>query len=347
MKEGFKKTIRYSIAAILVIVSVYYAIRGVDFNELWRILVNTNYLWAILPVPIILLSHWVRALRWKTMLEPALKAKTNASTWNLFSAVMIGYFLNCVLPRGGEFLRPYIFARRQKISFSTTFATIIAERFIDLISLVALFGIVFLFFSHQVVKVIPSVDPRKILVPTIIILAVLVLSFYPPFVRAILRIFVKPFSHVLFEKINHLFEKFLKGFAIIKTPSQYFRLTIETAIIWAFYTIPLYLTFFAFGFQENLHLGFDAAIFLIIVSGIGVTIAPTPGAIGIYHLLIQNAMINLYGISREEALAFATVTHTINYLVQVLVGGMYFLRENIKKIPQNIELEAELEIPAK
>jgi uncharacterized protein (TIRG00374 family) len=190
---------------------------------------------------------------------------------------------------------------------------------------------------------LPDIDSKKVLIPTLIVVGVLLISFYPPFFRFVIRIFVKPFSKGLYEKLSQLFEKFLKGFAVITTPSQYFRLTLESLAIWLFYTIPMYLMFFSFDFHISYHLVFYDAIILIIISGIGATIAPTPGAIGIYHILIQNAMVRIYGISPEAALAYATLTHAINYFVQIGIGGVFFLRENVKKIPQNLNIDTELD----
>ncbi|MFN3269582.1 MAG: hypothetical protein ACK42G_03235, partial [Candidatus Kapaibacteriota bacterium] len=42
----------------------------------------------------------------------------------------------------------------------------------------------------------------------------------------------------------------------------------------------------------------------------------------------------LYGVGMEEALAYATVTHAINFLSQVIVGGLFLLRENLSLIPK-------------
>jgi len=342
MKQGTKTFLRFTISIVIIIASLYYAVKDINFDELLRIIVNANYFWILLSVPVIIMSHWVRAMRWKTMLEPALKKKSS-SVWNLFSAVMIGYAANCVLPRGGEILRPYVYSRREKISFTTTFATIIVERFIDVITLVLLFGVVFLFLSKKVIQALPNIEPNYVIVPVAIILGVLILSFYPPFIKLVLKIIIKPLSLKLFDKLNEAFEKFLNGFAIIRNPSQYLRLIIESVGIWFLYTVPMFLMFFSFDFQSKFHLGFDDATVLIIISGIGATIAPTPGAIGVYHVLIQNAMVKLYGISSEEALAYATLTHAINYFVQVGIGGLFFFRENIKKLPPRDEISKELE----
>jgi len=74
---------------------------------------------------------------------------------NLFSAVMVGYAINNVTPRGGELVRPYILARREKISKSAVFGTIIVERVIDIIFLMLMFGIVFLASHTIILKAFP------------------------------------------------------------------------------------------------------------------------------------------------------------------------------------------------
>ena len=96
----------------------------------------------------------------------------------------------------------------------------------------------------------------------------------------------------------------------------------------------------SFDFQSELNLGFNAAIILIIISGIGVSIAPSPGAIGVYHVLIQTALHELYGVDLTEALAYATLTHGINYIVQVVAGGIFAMRENVKKLPDSADISA-------
>jgi uncharacterized protein (TIRG00374 family) len=338
MSGKLKSFLKYILSFIILVVSVWYAVRDINIYELKDVIFDADYLWVLLSVPIILLSHWVRAARWKTMLNPIKETK---SVFNLFSAVMIGYFFNCVLPRGGEFIRPYVVARREKISYSATFATVIAERVIDVLMLGFIFFVAFFFLGSQILKALPSeVNSEKVFVLALIVIGVMFLSFYPPIFRLILKYTLKPISQNAYDKISELFEKFLKGFTFIKCPSQYLRLTTESMLIWVLYTIPMFMMFYAFDFQARFDLGFDAAVVLIIVSGIGVSIAPSPGAIGVYHVLIQTALHELYGIDKTEALAYATLTHGINYLIQVVTGGIFAMRENVKKLPDSADISA-------
>ncbi|HPP40713.1 MAG TPA: lysylphosphatidylglycerol synthase transmembrane domain-containing protein, partial [Candidatus Kapabacteria bacterium] len=148
MNKIFKEIIKWVLVVAIVVGSIYSVVKDIDFYKLWIILRTADYLWVIISIPIILLSHWVRAVRWKILLKPILDAK---STWNLFSAVMVGYAVNNILPRGGELVRPFVYARREVVSRSAVFATIIIERFLDVLFLLILFAVVF-FFSRDIIS---------------------------------------------------------------------------------------------------------------------------------------------------------------------------------------------------
>lgn len=341
MKELSNKILKYSFTLVILSLSVYYATKGIDFQLLQKSLMSVNYYIALAPIPFILASHWLRALRWKTMLEPIKHIK---STMNLFSAVMIGYAANSVLPipRAGELLRPYVFSKREGMSFSSVFATIIVERILDLIFLMLLFGFSFVALRHTIIKILPQdINPNTLIFTAVLLIFVFLVSFYPPFFHFMLKVTVKPISEKVYNKLTELFEKFKKGVEIIKSPSAYFRLIVESTLIWIMYALPLWITFYAFDFQSTLHLGLVDAIMLVIVSGVGVTIAPTPGAIGVYHALVSTAMMQLYGIPKETGLAFATIVHAVSFLIQVIVGGLFFLREDITDLTKISSLKME------
>ncbi len=330
MSSSIKKIFKYGLTATIAIASIYLAFRDVHIGDLWDVLANADYKWALIPIPIMLISHWIRALRWKTMLSPIMKVN---SVWNLFSAVMVGYLFNNIFPRGGEFIRPYVYSKREKVSYSSTFATIIVERVIDVIFLAFLFGVAFIVMHDKISKALTiEISPKSIIIIVALFFTVIVAAFYPPVIDFFIKKFVKPFSEITYLRLRELFTKFRKGFAIIKRPSQYSRLIIESFLIWFCYALPMYFIFFCFGFQEQAHLGLIDAGLLVIVAGIAATIGLTPGSIGVYHVMIQRSMMDLYGISPEQALAYATVTHAINYFVQVGFGALFLMREDITKI---------------
>lgn len=321
-----KKILNIVISIAVVTACLYYAMQDIDFASLKKIIIDADYLWVLLSVPVIVGSHWMRAVRWKRIVKPIKEVK---SVYPLFSAVMIGYAMNAITPRGGEFVRPYSFSKREKVSYSSSFATIVVERVIDVITLFLLLAGTFIFLSHKITQALPdTLNPNRIMLYGGLIVGVVMLSFYPPIIKFFLKLLVKPISTKLYNKLLELFDKFLLGLSIIKKPREYISLVIESISIWILYALPMYFMFFSFSFQATLGLGFDDAVLLLVVSGVISTFAPTPGALGVYHVIIQGTLVTLYNISPADALAYATLTHAINYLIQIGLGGWYFIKEN-------------------
>ncbi len=61
---------------------------------------------------------------------------------------MIGFAASAVLPaRAGEVIRPYLLARREGLSATATFATIIVERILDLVAVLMLLATFLIWFD--------------------------------------------------------------------------------------------------------------------------------------------------------------------------------------------------------
>lgn len=326
--NNFKKILRFVLAGIITIGSIWFALRDVRLENLTDAFSRANYWWIAASIPISIIAHFVRALRWKTLLAPV---KKDVSVWNAFSAVMIGYFFNAVLPRGGEVIRPVMFAREEKLSLSTVVATVVVERILDIISLLMLGVLTFFWFHDQIVRAFPLITMNKMLVLLGGSIAFLVIFVKTTFGNFLLRTLIKPISPNLYEKLEGILSKFLHGFAVFSDASMFIRLIAESALIWFLYIVPIYISFFAFDFQAEKHLQFVDANLLQVVVAVAITIAPTPGALGVFHTVMQNAMVNIYGLSPEVGLAFATVMHAAGQLlVPIVLGGFFLVRENIR-----------------
>src|SRR5207244_7849345 len=87
------------------------------------------------------LGFWIRAFRWRWLIA----APRPPSNGRLFSATMVGFMANNLLPfRLGEFVRPMVLGRREALSRTRLLATIVVERVIDMITLLAIFGVALL-----------------------------------------------------------------------------------------------------------------------------------------------------------------------------------------------------------
>ena len=74
MRAILKKIVRPVISLGLTSLFLYLAFRDTDFNDILESLSRANYLWALSMLPVLLLSHAARALRWRYLLRPVKKA---------------------------------------------------------------------------------------------------------------------------------------------------------------------------------------------------------------------------------------------------------------------------------
>ena len=79
-------------------------------------------------VALIYLTYVLRALRWKVFLEPVRKT----GTWSLVPATFIGFAGLALLGRPGEFIRPYLIARKEDLPFASQIGVWTVERIFDI-----------------------------------------------------------------------------------------------------------------------------------------------------------------------------------------------------------------------
>ena len=119
---------------------IWLSFRNID-AEKWKQLLSAlkqARLWIFFPVLfLLLLSHWLRALRWKMLIQPL---GYQPSSLNTFFGVMVGYFVNLGAPRLGEIVKCTVLARYEKVPADKLVGTIVAERAFDLLCLIIVCG---------------------------------------------------------------------------------------------------------------------------------------------------------------------------------------------------------------
>lgn len=294
-------------------VLLWLSLRGIDLEEFWQQLQRVPLGWVWFFIPVALASHLFRALRWKLLIE---KEGSDAKISTLFAGVMLGYFMNFLVPRLGEITRPVYVARKIKASSSWMIGTIVLERIIDLLILIGLFFFVILALlsDSSVVTDLFGADE----IPTGLLLGVVAGSFV---VLGLIWVGLKGVmasrEHLPgpIQKVADLIVSFGQGVLSIRGLKTWPQFTGYTLLTWLGYIGMSYLPFFAIEtVQPGVTLGFTEAIIITVVAGIGITI-PTPGGIGTYHLFVQQALFLLYGVPLVEGLAYATLSHGLGMIV--------------------------------
>jgi glycosyltransferase 2 family protein len=305
--------------------------RGQDYDKIWNEFAKANYWWIILSAGISLLSHFVRSLRWRLLIQ---QLNFNPSVKRVFLALMTGYLANMVLPRVGELSRCIALKRTDKVPFNELVGTVIAERLFDIITVVILITTVILL-QFSLVK---SYLVKYIYNPTLtlvedntLIFAIIVVGGVFVFITAFIIIRNK-FKKSSADSFVGKSKKHLLGVndgvkSILKMKTKWMFL-FYTVILWALYLMMVYTAFF--GISSMAHLDISAALTILALGTIGIAI-PVPGGIGTYHFVVITCLTELYFINVEAATSFAYISHASQMLVVIIFGGFAWFKLALKK----------------
>lgn len=118
----------FCILAILVYLQ-YRHWRTFDWGTFWSQTHRIKWWHVFHGIVLIYLAYIVRAVRWKIFLKPV---RPHAKLSDLVSPTLIGFAGLALLGRAGEFIRPYLIARRTNLSFSSQLAVWAVERIFDI-----------------------------------------------------------------------------------------------------------------------------------------------------------------------------------------------------------------------
>ncbi len=303
---------------------MYLAFRGTDFAALWSTILNADPWIVASLIPVVLISHWMRAYRWKYLLAPF---KDRPSVRNMFSAVMLGYAVNNILPRVGEFVRGVVIGKLEHISRSAAFGTVVIERILDFLTFSFLVGVTVSIYPQAID---PFVDDPAAWRPIFIAASAgsTALFFFLFIKIEAVAGFVARFRHRLpgkmGEKIGHAVESFVSGLNVEHLRKTWPMVVLWSMGIWSFYALGMYLPFFLFDSIASLHLGFGSAVVLLVITSVAWAL-PAPGAMGTYHSFLTIALVKLYGADPTAALGLSVITHEVGYILVMAVGAYYYI----------------------
>jgi uncharacterized protein (TIRG00374 family) len=328
MPQTIKKFLRPALSLGLSALFLYLAFKDTDFKSILDALSRANYLWALSMFPVLMASHAIRALRWRYLLLPV---KSKIGFRNLFSAMMVGYMMNNVLPRAGELVRPYAINKLEGISRSTAFGTVFIERIFDVFSFLVVIACVPLLTTSHLGEAFPWLASAGIWLTAGTLTMLALFSFLMvrrDLVMRLLGTVTRRISPKRAALVEHVAHSFLDGFLFLKEPRHYATIVALSAAIWALYILMMYLPFYAFGLPAAYGLDIGSAVVLQAISSIGY-LMPTPGATGPYHYFTIQTLTKLYGVSDTLAGSYAALTHAIGYVGVTLIGMYYFFRDRL------------------
>jgi len=313
-----KAIVQYTIMILLTAGLLWLSLRGLNVGGenkgqfIWNTWTKSNKGYLLLMAALAIFSHVLRAERWKMLLVPSGNYVKLSSS---FLSLMIGYLVNLAVPRGGEVSRCYNLYKLEKTPVETSFGTVVVERIVDVICLIALIVVCFFVEWDKLKAFIDTLQfgsGSGFRIPTWAIVAVVVI------LAGIVAVYMLRKNKKL-RKILIGFKEGLLSIFKLKNKSLFIFYSLA---IWGLYFLMSYCVIKAF--PETDALGFRAVLTLFAIGSIAMA-APLPGGAGSYHTLVPLGLVMLYHLQQADAIAFTFIFHAWQTLIMIVAGIVSFI----------------------
>lgn len=321
LKKNILNVVKYLVLLGVAGALLILAFKGVDLKATLREIGKADWFWLIVSVAASFVAFVSRSIRWNLLIHP-LGYKPKLGNTN--AALMIGYLANLAVPRLGEVSRCGTLNRAEKVPFDALLGTVIIERAIDVLCLLACIIMTAIIEYARLGNFLNEnlFNPLQAKASALLgSAAFLIVAISIPCIVIILIVIAKKQKHGIVAKLTNLFKGIVSGLTTIRKVKSPALFIFHTILIWFMYFLMSYTCFKAL--ESTSVLGWEAGLFILVAGGMGMS-APVQGGFGAYHLLVSQGLM-LYGLAREHGLAFATLMHASQTIVVILLGGLAFL----------------------
>ena len=318
MKTKSKQILQFILFLSLGIFLLWYTTASLSKEDIQKVeeLVFQAKLSFIIPsILFLLLSHYIRALRWKMMMD---ELGRKPGIINVFLSVLVGYFLNLVFPRLGEVAKCTLLGKYEKMPVDKLIGTIVAERIIDLICLIVVIALTIVTqiervgaYAQELLDklVLKASDSVFTVIIGLLVLIIISITFYWIFRRSKWLNKIRSFMSGMKEGLFSIGK--------IKKKGLFFSYTL---LIWFLYLSSIRIGFYSLPATELLTW---VPSLTILTFGSFAMIA-TQGGVGAYQLAVQKTL-GFYGIQEVIGLAFGWLLWSVQTFMLLVVGPISML----------------------
>jgi uncharacterized protein (TIRG00374 family) len=301
------------VAAIIVGVAVWRA--PISWSDAWSRIRNANVGLYVAALLVYQASFLVRSWRWKLLLR---NAGEDRPTLPLVPIMVVSFFVNCVVPaKMGDVYRAYLARVRQRVAVAKALGTIIAERLLDLVVLMALLLIAGAITFHD--------RAPAVLIPYVVA-GVAVCAAGVGAIAVMRAGRGQRLLRLLPEAVFHRYESFRMG--TVESFRNLPALVPLTALVWGMESARLALVVYALG--DGGSLGAAQLLLIALVAALLTTVPFLPGGIGLVEAGMVGVLVGVGGLGRNAALSIALLDRSISYGSVIAVGAVVFAVTHVR-----------------
>jgi glycosyltransferase 2 family protein len=323
---------RPSLRAIVVLVLgaalLVFFLYNVDLRGVAREIVHANLGWLAFSLITMIVNLSIRAWRWQYLLEPLGRPSFASS----FRATAVGFAASTVLPaRAGEVIRPYFLSRQERMSATGAFATIILERVLDMVTVLALLAVYVIFLApqttsanHTAFEAVKWAGLTAGVAAVAALVVLFLLAGNPARLAQSLTRLEAVLPSTLAGLLARVAEKFATGLGAIRRPGRLFVALMLSFPLWLSIGAGIWAAAVAF----HLAVPFTGSFLVMALLVVGVAV-PTPGAVGGFHAMFRFAATTFFGAPDDAAVGAAIVLHLFTVGPTLLLGLMFAAQEGL------------------
>lgn len=323
-----KKHIKTIIGLIISVVLLWWVLRTVSPGEVMYHLKKANPWMFALSILCATLIFPMRAIRWRTILDPVYPRIPFGPLW---SSTAAGMAINNLIPaRVGEVLRAFALTKVTPVPFSASIGSLAVDRLFDGIVLL-LMGVVGIlspgFPKHATIAGQALTDFALIGAAFVacVLIAIYSLVYFP---TAFLKVFRGTVGRVLprvSEPGSRALLSFRDGLSVLRYPKHVVVIFLWTVAHWMMNTLAFWFGMIAVGIEAP----FSASLLMQTIIGLGVAVPSSPGFFGVFEGAATVGLA-LYNVPEQLAVTWALGYHILSFIPITLIGLYYFVRLDIK-----------------
>jgi glycosyltransferase 2 family protein len=295
-----------AVSVVLSIVLFKFFIKNIDIHVLWTSVKKANPFFIGIGGLLLLMSHYLRALRWTILLRPI---QPNIRISSSFTALLIGTLSNFIIPHIGEVVRCSVLKKMERTGVEFSVGTVIAERVLDVFFLFILI-LLSLILNKRALNLLPInaslMGDALIFKLFLVVFTLLVLAIF----------FKKKLLANVSKSVHQKIMNVKNGLTSIKRVPHLSAFILLSIAIWSLYFLSTYCLLISI--ETPQYIGFKIVLTVLIMSSIGWA-GPTQGGIGTFHILVSKALV-INGFDEDTSNMVSLFLHTIFSSFDLMYG---------------------------
>jgi glycosyltransferase 2 family protein len=321
---------RSAIGVTISVALLYWTLKNVDPQELWRVLRRSNGGWWALAVITATSIFPLRAIRWRLILDPVAPGIPLGMLWRSIAVGMM--VTNLVFPsRAGEFARAYALTRETpKVGFAMSFASLAVDRVFD--------AVVLLFLLIVGVYQLPAAQETVVagrqlsnwvgwgtVAMVAMVGALYLVVVFPSRIIGMYEALARRVAPRFEARGRDALLAFAAGLSVLRAPRRFAAVLFWTFLHWVVNALAFWFGFKAIGIGVPLLGAFVVQGLL----AVGVAAPSSPGFFGVFEAFALVAL-GIYGVPEDQAVAWGFGYHILTFIPITLIGLYYFARLDLR-----------------